>query len=662
MAPNLPYSPGLLSFCSTATSGWDIFKDQSITIQDTSTEEWTSYKFGFPVTYRERGSFTAQGYTSVITFRPYNSGLSKGTNVKNLTLTTNLRTYTIPVYITLGGSCDGTVQNPGSEPDAPQPVLKVNRSRLSFSARLGGTNPSASLQIESTGGVLKWNATTDQPGWVILAPGKGATDTNPQLSVTVNLDYFKSRNITGQQSAQVTIADQNNRVLTVDVIANIDAASVSAPPASNQSCNDQGTVRLTALEVTQGIQNLNNEMPLVSGRFTFVRAHVRSNTGNPVENFSARLFNPNATGVKEVVSGLGTIVPSHITVKTNPSRAELSDSLFFELPPEWVAGNSLTLQIRPNSGGTIECDEVLSDKDSIKDGAIALPLITVPAVPVQFYKGSHPTGTATDAQVAMIRKAMLDYMPTAALQDVGAVQMLSMDAKMSVSYSAPLFERLNELRANAKVFHVAVFPGFGGGVAQSGGYDFVHYEKDFWTIPHEIEHAFNMPGKSYGIPHVDSGGSGEKGYNDVPDYVHAGQISEHTDAADPRTYYAIRKFYDVCPFVDAPASICENYNKDKIVILPPDSPDPLYRGIPRNYAYPSAWAYKLMMNRIIAGKFDTVAQVKTDSAEIPATLVSGILTGPTSGQVTGTEALLVKSFTPNPTGIMRCVLKQRMVR
>ena len=50
------------------------------------------------------------------------------------------------------------------------------------------------------------------------------------------------------------------------------------------------TSELFGLEVTQGIQNLFNDIPFVAERPAFVRAHVRSLTGLPVEKATAELI------------------------------------------------------------------------------------------------------------------------------------------------------------------------------------------------------------------------------------------------------------------------------------------------------------------------------------------------------------------------------------
>ncbi len=94
------------------------------------------------------------------------------------------------------------------------------------------------------------------------------------------------------------------------------------------------TVDLQAdyLEVTQGIQDLNNSVRLVANKQTFVRFHVSANsTGSHYAN--AALFLTNGSGKKY---GLKTIHPINILPK--PNRGAINDAFFFELPDGFREG------------------------------------------------------------------------------------------------------------------------------------------------------------------------------------------------------------------------------------------------------------------------------------------------------------------------------------
>lgn len=87
------------------------------------------------------------------------------------------------------------------------------------------------------------------------------------------------------------------------------------------------------LEVTQGTQNLANDMPLVTGRTTMVRAYVRSEKKT-------------VTGVRGILGGwrgksyLGSVVSSNQPIVANTSgglRVNTDDSLYFHVPNGWTA-------------------------------------------------------------------------------------------------------------------------------------------------------------------------------------------------------------------------------------------------------------------------------------------------------------------------------------
>lgn len=101
---------------------------------------------------------------------------------------------------------------------------------------------------------------------------------------------------------------------------------------------DWANLEVTAIEVTQGIQDLQNRMPLVEGRATWVRVYVRSSTEQ---------WNP-VTGVLEVtLDNEKTILePANYAITARQDggeRTKLMDSLLFQLDPAWATG-ALTIR------------------------------------------------------------------------------------------------------------------------------------------------------------------------------------------------------------------------------------------------------------------------------------------------------------------------------
>jgi len=98
-------------------------------------------------------------------------------------------------------------------------------------------------------------------------------------------------------------------------------------------------LRVKGIEVTQGIQNLRHQVPLIQDKRTFVRVYVESALGNigPVQAqlMGTRINNP---GPNETRTFLGSLTPSNlgqsIIVRQSPPprRANLNDGFYFELP------------------------------------------------------------------------------------------------------------------------------------------------------------------------------------------------------------------------------------------------------------------------------------------------------------------------------------------
>lgn len=112
----------------------------------------------------------------------------------------------------------------------------------------------------------------------------------------------------------------------------------------NASALPDINMHATGLEVTQGIQDLNNDVQLIQDRNTFVRFYVQSD-GAAVPGVSAFLYRTDAGGA--VIDG--PLVPvnpvgQQITVQPAPDRNNLNDSFLFELPYSWTDSGALYLK------------------------------------------------------------------------------------------------------------------------------------------------------------------------------------------------------------------------------------------------------------------------------------------------------------------------------
>ncbi len=110
--------------------------------------------------------------------------------------------------------------------------------------------------------------------------------------------------------------------------------------ANDASAMPVVNVKITGMEVTQGIQNLNNTVLLIKDRRTFVRLYVKSDAGS-VAGVTAHLYAPSlGLGPLQPVNKTGT----KITVRFNPLRSDIEQSFLFELPKSWLQGTGLSLR------------------------------------------------------------------------------------------------------------------------------------------------------------------------------------------------------------------------------------------------------------------------------------------------------------------------------
>lgn len=193
-----------------------------------------------------------------------------------------------------------------------------------------------------------------------------------------------------------------------------------------QSTCPAGTPELIALEVTQGIQNLDHDVELIQGRRTWVRAHVRSTRGT-LQDVPARLrvyrslpsegllgvlppldlvdldasFNPQPSGTVDLVSA--------------PARTDTNSHYYFELPDDWTSG-ILALEFEG-----IDRDFTCSDRGSDCSApaffaASADPTVDVQLAPIVWTDENgveHEPDAAMLAQTAQQFRAAL---PIASLQ------------------------------------------------------------------------------------------------------------------------------------------------------------------------------------------------------------------------------------------------------
>lgn len=129
---------------------------------------------------------------------------------------------------------------------------------------------------------------------------------------------------------------------------------------------------ITHIEVTQAIQDENNDVPLIANKPTFIRVYVRCDTGcTSVPNVMGTLRGYNASGEELSGSPLSSVNRS-ITVRQEDwqsQRDQLDRSLNFTLPSEWTTG-TITL--------VAEAQEAVDERTIDFQPARSLNVIYVP--------------------------------------------------------------------------------------------------------------------------------------------------------------------------------------------------------------------------------------------------------------------------------------------
>lgn len=153
---------------------------------------------------------------------------------------------------------------------------------------------------------------------------------------------------------------------------------VEALPVINMS--------MTGMEITQGIQSLDNSVLLIKGRRTFVRVYVKSD-GNAVSGVTAQLYAPSL--------GLGPLNPvnpkgTKITVRNFPNRSAIEESFLFELPWSWIQGNSLTLRADLNPY-KVPLEPNYTDNSITR----TVSLVDSPNLSVEFFSLNYTIGNET---------------------------------------------------------------------------------------------------------------------------------------------------------------------------------------------------------------------------------------------------------------------------
>ena len=144
------------------------------------------------------------------------------------------------------------------------------------------------------------------------------------------------------------------------------------------------------MEITQGIQSLNNSVGLIRNRRTFVRVYAKSDGAN-VAGVTAQLSG--STGVQTYLGALSPVNPAgtSLSVRGTPSRNDINQSFLFELPWSWT--NNPTLRLTANINPYKAQLEPNYSDNSVSSGTLAFK--PSPTLSAEFYRLNYTVGGTT---------------------------------------------------------------------------------------------------------------------------------------------------------------------------------------------------------------------------------------------------------------------------
>ena len=148
-------------------------------------------------------------------------------------------------------------------------------------------------------------------------------------------------------------------------------------------------LKVEAIEVTQGIQDLNNSVRLVQDKRTFVRVYASSSKNTYWTYAYLRV----KRGAQE-----RTVYPlngyfGHLPVSTNPKRSELDDAFLFELPAGFRQGTvSITAYLNPDTEWRDPTPAEYDYSDNVKSVTVSfekVPPLYLVLYRIHYYVGSE---------------------------------------------------------------------------------------------------------------------------------------------------------------------------------------------------------------------------------------------------------------------------------
>ena len=283
-------------------------------------------------------------------------------------------------------------------------------------ASAAGTSAGFTTPTTTTSPVIVLPTTTLRPSFTTTTSTTTTTTTSPVIVIPTT-----ARSTT--TTSPVIVIPSTTTTVPPTVVPtgppNIAISTTSdAPDVAAELPEDFPDVSVRAIEVTQGIQDLESRMPLVAGRKTVVRVHVAAydaGAGGSADVHIDGALLVERAGVEEVLYPMnGPIVPGL-------DRTNLDSALNFELDAAHIAAGDVTLTAEVWAIAFEQSDEP-DPANNLMSQHVEFHTAEVPTVMLMALDdGAGPGPAVGDVNSALLPFAvlvyqdLLDYMPIAAV-------------------------------------------------------------------------------------------------------------------------------------------------------------------------------------------------------------------------------------------------------
>lgn len=260
------------------------------------------------------------------------------------------------------------------------------------------------------------------------------------------------------------------------------------------------------VEVTQGLQDVLNDVPLVQGKRTVVRAYIGvAGDPGPIDGVTAKLT------AYSGATKLGSTTPfnpgGRIRAKANPDWHQINDTLNFELPYTWTQYPSLHLVVEVNPDHSVTEVNYQNNDYPVDVTMRSCNPVDVAYMPMHYtppggYTPTDPAPNIADGDVFMrqvypLAEDALTYVPWTPFNLRANIN------NVGVDYA--LLDRLNQILLASSAPHPDHIYGWlpsgaytGNGFAQTPGTAAFGNDTqipDRWrrTFAHEIGHNYGLP-------------------------------------------------------------------------------------------------------------------------------------------------------------------------